>query len=41
MFSLAFLSPDPLDSIIQAVSIVIAVLMVVLIGATTDYRKEK
>ncbi|KAM3130810.1 hypothetical protein pb186bvf_017105 [Paramecium bursaria] len=41
MFSLAFLSPDPLDSIIQAVSIVIAVLMVVMIGATTDYRKEK
>lgn len=41
MFLLATVSADPFESIVQALSILIAILAVVIIGAITDYRKEQ
>lgn len=41
MFLLATVSSDPFESIVQAVSILLAIMAVVLIGGLTDYRKEK
>ncbi|CAD8122769.1 unnamed protein product [Paramecium sonneborni] len=41
MFMMAFFSEEPFEQIVQAFSILIAICAVVIIGAMTDYRKEK
>ncbi|CAD8112179.1 unnamed protein product [Paramecium sonneborni] len=41
MFLMALFSEEPVEQIVQAISILIAICAVVIIGAMTDYRKEK
>ncbi|CAD8194355.1 unnamed protein product [Paramecium octaurelia] len=41
MFLMALFSEEPFEQIVQAFSILIAICAVVIIGAMTDYRKEK